>query len=115
MRCAILASLAGSVGFAFAGASGTSDPSVAMQADAHGAHDMTQTACSSNKDDCMPVDQDAHGQHADCAMTVCCFSDLSAPILDLRSVAMTARYARIPTDPALQADPDRADKPPRRT
>lgn len=86
-----------------------------MHSDAHGAHKMNHMASSSHVEACMPVDRDAQGQHADCGMTVCCFSDLAAPCPDLRAGAVSAAYARLTADPALQADPDRADKLPRRT
>src|SRR6056297_3486145 len=116
MLCAAIAILAGALAFAFTGGSDPRDPSMAMHAEARGAHDMHQMTCPANDADCsMPVDHDAHAQHADCAMTVCCVSDLGEHRLDLTPVAVTARYACITPDPVLQADPDRADDPPRRT
>jgi hypothetical protein len=77
----------------------------------HDMHDMTRLSAS----DDISTDHDPHGQHADCAMTMCCFSDPAEPRLDLNAVAVATRYLRIPPEPAIQADPNRADKPPRRT
>lgn len=52
---------------------------------------------------------------ADCAMAVCCFADVEEPCADHSAVAMTARFAAVAANPALQPAPDRADKPPKRT
>jgi hypothetical protein len=52
---------------------------------------------------------------ADCAMAVCCFADVEEPCADHSGVAMTAHFAGVAANPALQPAPNRADKPPRRT
>lgn len=61
------------------------------------------------------VGGDAQQSQAECAMAVCCFSEVAEPRADLACATVTARYAALHSAAAAQPVPDRADKPPRRT
>jgi hypothetical protein len=103
----ILAVFVGSLGLGGMGHAAT------QAADAHAQHQMHDVAgmAHGSRDG-------ANGMQttdADCAMAVCCFSDIEEPCADHSGTAMTACFVGVVANPALQPAPDRADKPPRRT
>jgi len=110
--CAMLAIIVGSLAFGTMADAAPAETVTHLAEKEH--HDMQDKTVRSASDD-ISTDHGPHSQHADCAMTVCCFSDLAEPRLDLKAVAVIAKYVRIKENSALQAVPDRADKPPRRT
>lgn len=103
----VLAVVVGSLGM------GTMSHAAAQADDANAQHQMHDMAGMAHGA------QDSTGgmqdQHGDCAMALCCFSDMQEPHADYAGVTMSARYAVLVANPAMQPTPDRADKPPKRT
>jgi hypothetical protein len=84
----------------------------APRADAAHAHHAMQHMAGMAQD---AEHDDARTSQAECAMAVCCFSEVAEPRAGLSCIAVTARYAPPPASGAAQPAPERADKPPRRT
>lgn len=96
------------VGSAVLGSMSHAAPDTSSATAHHQMHDMAHAADEVRSSaGCM---QDQHG---DCAMTLCCFSQVEQPRAEYARVAMTVRYGRLSARFAVQPAPDRSEKPPK--
>lgn len=110
--CLALAIFVGGVGM-YAPAASNASPAIAhhaaLQDPAAPRVAQASHACPSES---TSASQSTHG---DCAMVICCFSQIDSPRAVHIATILPADYGS-PVDPRLpQADPERSDKPPKHT